>query len=678
MIKIRESFPHRVRKIDNAWIPVSDGCRLAASIWLPEDAEASPVPAILEYLPYRKDDSRAVRDSSYHPYFAGHGYAGVRVDMRGTGASDGILYDEYLKQEQDDALDVMDWIAAQPWCSGQIGLYGISWGGFNGLQIAARRPPQLKAVISVASTDDRYADDVHYLGGCVLAADMLSWAARMFQLNAMPPDPHLVGDRWREMWMDRLENTPPYVHAWLAHQTRDAYWKHGSVCEDYAAIEAPVYAVGGWGDAYTNAVFRLLKGLPGPKKGLIGPWAHDYPHTATPGPQIGFLQECLRWWDHWLKGVETGIMDEPTFRFWIQDSLPPAPSYDERPGHWAAEQTWPSPNVQFSGDTPTHWLGNCTLQPDLPERVELTIQGSQFAGAEAGVWCPYGDPVDFPPDQRREDGLCLTFDSAPLAEAVEIVGNPEVSLEVAADQPLALVAVRLCAISPTGSSLQVSKGVLNLTHRESHEDPQPLEPGRFYQVAIKLDAAGHRLPAGHRWRLAVSPTYWPMAWPSPHPVTLRIRTGQGSALRLPVRPPRPEDEHLPAFPPPERCRSRPHETLRHPRRTRTITEDVGDRRLGIHDLSDHGRTRLTDTGLEVHSRIEDHFSIVEDDPLSASVSCTGEIGLRRDDWEVRAETFSQMTADGDHFTVTHVLDAYEGNVRVFNKTWHVRIPRHQV
>ena len=247
MTKIRESFPHRVCKIENAWIPVPDGCRLAASIWLPEDAEASPVPAILEYLPYRKDDSRAVRDSTYQPYFAGHGYAGVRVDMRGTGASDGILYDEYLKQEQDDALDVMDWIAAQPWCSGQIGVFGISWGGFNGLQIAARRPTQLKAVISVASTDDRYADDVHYLGGCVLGSDMLGWAARMFQLNGLPPDPLLVGDRWREMWMNRLENTPPYVHAWLEHQTRDAFWKHGSVCEDYAAIETPVYAVGGWG-----------------------------------------------------------------------------------------------------------------------------------------------------------------------------------------------------------------------------------------------------------------------------------------------------------------------------------------------------------------------------------------------------------------------------------------------
>jgi putative CocE/NonD family hydrolase len=632
------------------------------------------VPAILEYLPYRKDDSRAVRDSSYHPYFAGHGYACIRVDMRGTGASDGILEDEYLKQEQDDALDVMDWLEAQPWCTGRVGIYGISWGGFNGLQIAARRPPQLKAVISVASTDDRYADDVHYLGGCVLGSEMLSWASRMFQLNAMPPDPHLVGDRWRDMWMNRLENTPPYIHAWLEHQTRDAFWRHGSVCEDYAAIEVPVYAVGGWGDAYTNAVFRLLEGLPGPKKGLIGPWAHDYPHVAAPGPRIGFLQECLRWWDHWLKCIDNGIMDEPTFKFWIQDSVPPAPMYEERPGHWGAEETWPSPGIKPS----TYWLGNRRLCESAPMSMELSIRGSQFAGAEAGVWCPYGDPVDFPPDQRREDGLCLTFDAPPAEEAVEIVGPASVTLTVAADQPLALVAVRLCDVSPTRSSLQVSKGVLNLTHREGHENPRPLEPGRFYQVEIKLDVAGHRLPAGHHWRLTVSPTYWPMAWPSPRPVTLRIGPGEGSTLRLPVRPPRPEDEDLPAFLDAESCRPRPREKLRQARRTRTIRQDVGNARLEIHDLSDSGRTRLTDTGLEVYSQIEDDFSIVEDDPLSASVSCTGEMGLQRGGWEVRAETFSRMTADPDHFYVTNVLDAYEGNVRVFNKTWHVKIPRHLV
>ncbi|TMJ94192.1 MAG: CocE/NonD family hydrolase, partial [Actinobacteria bacterium] len=252
-MRVKRDFPRAVRVIQHAWIPLSDGCRLAARIWLPEDAEEDPVPALLEYIPYRKNDATATRDARMHPYFAGHGYGAARVDLRGSGDSDGILLDEYLEQEQDDALEVIAWLAAQPWCTGRVGIIGKSWGGFNGLQIAARRPPELGAVVTVASTDDRYADDVHYMGGCLLGSDMLSWASAMLAFNARPPDPAVVGERWREQWLERLERTPPFVEAWLAHQRRDAYWRHGSVCEDYAMIECPVYAVGGWADAYTNA-----------------------------------------------------------------------------------------------------------------------------------------------------------------------------------------------------------------------------------------------------------------------------------------------------------------------------------------------------------------------------------------------------------------------------------------
>lgn len=313
-MQIKTTFPHQIRAIENTWIPMSDGCKLAARIWLPVDAEQNPVPAILEYIPYRKDDSTAYEDSTRHPYFAGHGYASVRVDLRGSGDSNGILYDEYLKQEQDDALEVLAWLATQPWCSGAVGMIGYSWGGFNGLQVAARRPPQLKAVISLCSTDDRYNDDCHYMGGCLLGSDMLKWASTMFAYNARPPDPRFVGERWREMWLERLEKTPPFIEAWLTHQRYDAFWQHGSVCQNYADITCPTYLVGGWTDAYTNAIPRLLAELTCPRKGLIGPWAHNFPEHGIPGPAIGFLQECLRWWDYWLKGIDTGIMAEPIDR----------------------------------------------------------------------------------------------------------------------------------------------------------------------------------------------------------------------------------------------------------------------------------------------------------------------------------------------------------------------------
>ena len=284
------------------WIPLSDGVRLSARIWLPEDAEDEPVPALLEYLPYRKDDETAARDAVRHPYLAGHGYASVRVDMRGSGDSEGLLLDEYLPQEQLDAVEVIEWLAAQPWCSGAVGMFGISWGGFNALQVAARQPPALKAVIAVSTTHDRYTDDVHWCGGCVYQP-MLDWATSMLAYNARPPDPAVVGDGWRDLWLARLEGNRPFIESWLGHQTRDDYWLQGSVCADYAAIRCPVYVVSGWCDWYRNPVFALLEGLDVPRKGLIGPWAHTYPEQAAPGPAIGFLQESLRWWDRWLKGT---------------------------------------------------------------------------------------------------------------------------------------------------------------------------------------------------------------------------------------------------------------------------------------------------------------------------------------------------------------------------------------
>src|SRR3954454_17744044 len=165
--------------IEHVWIPLADGARLAARVWLPADANSAPVPAILEYLPYRLSDGTAEWDHAQMNHLARNGYAGVRVDIRGSGNSDGRLTDEYAPQEQADALEVLRWIAAQPWCDGAIGMTGASWGGFNGLQIAAHAPPELKAVASYFASDDRYADDVHYRGGCVLGMDMLQWSVSM-------------------------------------------------------------------------------------------------------------------------------------------------------------------------------------------------------------------------------------------------------------------------------------------------------------------------------------------------------------------------------------------------------------------------------------------------------------------------------------------------------------------
>jgi putative CocE/NonD family hydrolase len=649
--------------IENGWIPMPDGCRLAAKIWLPDDADERPVPALLEYIPYRKGDWTAIGDSTRHAYFAGHGYASVRVDMRGSGDSEGVLLDEYLPQEQEDAVEVLAWLAAQPWCTGATGMFGISWGGFNSLQVAARRPPSLKAIITLCSTDDRYADDVHYMGGCLLSCLMLSWASTMAAFNARPPDPAVVGERWRELWLQRLEETPPFAEAWVSHQRRDEYWKQGSVCEDYSAIECAVYAVGGWADAYRNAIFRLLAGLPGPRKGLVGPWGHQYPEDGVPGPAIGFLQEALRWWDHWLKEIDTGIMEEPMLRSWMQDWNPPTAFAPASPGRWIADPSWPSPNVTAR---------------ELPVTFAQPSVGTAAAeGMGAGSWCGFGAPGDPALDQRAEDGLALCTTFEPLAERLEILGSPEVVLTIVSDRPEALVCVRVCDVAPDGSSLLVTRGLLNLTHRDGHEQPEPLVPDEPYTVSVRLNAIAHAFGQGHSVRVALSPSYWPWVWPSPEPVTLTIAAG---LLRLPERAPQPADQILTPFQPPEGAAPVANEMVPSSSHGRRVKHDVAS---GSHQLTwgqdfRSGLSRLLESRLEFETRGVDHFSIVEGKPLSASTRSEWVETLARGDWRIRIEVASTLSADADAFHLTNALDAYEGETRVFARSRSLKVPREHV
>lgn len=668
---IKTSYTREIKKIDHVWIPMSDGVKLAATIWIPKDAEKNPVPAILEYIPYRKNDFTAIRDSVRHPYFAGHGYASIRVDIRGSGDSDDILIDEYLKQEQDDALEVFDWIVKQPWSTGSIGMIGKSWGGFNSLQVAARQHPALKTIITLCSTDDRYADDVHYRGGNILASDMLWWASTMFVYNARPQDPKVVGESWRENWLNRLENTPPFVEEWMRHQHRDSYWKHGSVCENYTDIQIPVFAVSGWQDGYTNAVFRLLENLPNESKCLIGPWAHEYPEVATPEPAIGFLQECLRWWDQWLKGKDTGIMDEPKLISWIQDSELPAVSYPKRPGKWVSDLSWPSKNVndQFL------WLTDGKLVDEIKDGETFNIFSVQEHGLYAGVFCPFGQPGDLPADQRLENGKTVIFTSDPLKETVELLGHPVFNAELSSDQENALLAVRLCDKAPTGESTLISWGMLNLTHRNSHEHPELLEPGKKYKVAIQLNALGQQIPKGHRLEVAVSPTYWPQAWPSPKPVVLKIYSGKDTNMTLPVRMSQPEDALSVQFDKPETNKVMDKKIIRKENRTRIVSHDLVNGIWKLDDFSDEGERKLLTNGIQYGSMNRNTYMITENDPLSACVKCEWELDVGRDNWQTKLKSHSEMTSDKTTFYLTNTMIAFENNKEIFNKTWKIEIPR---
>ena len=674
-MKVVENLPRPVRDIENQWIPMADGVRLAARIWLPEDAEADPVPALLECMPYRKRDFTRLRDEPLHSYFAGHGYAAVRLDLRGTGDSEGLMADEYVEQEQDDIIEVIDWLVAQPWCDGNVGMMGISWGGFNSLQVAARRPPALKAIITMCSADDRYADDAHYKGGCLLNEN-LGWGSVFLSCANTVPDPALVGDRWREMWRYRLENAALYPAIWMRHPYRDDYWRHGSVCEDFDAIECAVYAVGGWADGYSNAIARLMEGLKAPRKALIGPWSHAFPHVASPGPAIGFYQEALRWWDHWLKGSDNGIMDEPAFRVWMEEYTPPAPVYDERPGRWVAEEEWPSPRI---GRRRFH-LNVLALgeRPDPEDRMR--VSSPQTTGLAAGDWYGFGAEGESPIDQREDDGRSLVFDSDPLAERLEVLGTPAVELELAVDRAVAHVTVRLNDVAPDGASSRVTYGVLNLAQRNSREHPEPLEPGRRYRVRIKLNDIAYAFAPGHTLRLAVSTNYWPVLWPAPEPVRLTLFTGS-SILDLPERPPRDADAALRPFEPPERGPAPEITALRHVPLRRAVERDLTTATTTYTvsgDAGDFGGAavaRIEDIDLTVGYTLRKRYTTHEYDPEATATVIEQTTLHERGDWSVRLECRTELTADGDVFRLRARLAAYDGDAPFVTREWHEEIPR---
>ena len=664
----RTEFPRTVTEIRDTWIPMPDGTRLSARIWMPEDAGDDPVPGILELLPYRKSDGTALRDARNAPYFAGHGYAVVRVDIRGTGNSEGVSTDEYTAEELADGVACIAWIAAQEWCTGKVGIMGISWGGFNGLQIAALRPPELHAVLTLCSTDDRYADDVHYWGGAMLADYQLPWATTMLAYNARPPEPEVWGDGWLDEWRRRLDATPPFIEPWVAHQRRDAYWKHGSVGEDPSAIRCPVFAVSGWADAYRDAVFRMLGSLSVPRRGLVGPWSHAWPHFASPGPRVGFLKEALRWWDRWLKDEPNGVEDEPMLRTWIQEAVPPKGSYDERPGRWAVESAWPSPNVTarplYLGPSGASFAGPYDGTAELGPALEHGVYG--------GRSCSYGTSYDLAVDQRADDALATCFDSAPLDGPLDVLGIAEAELEIASDRPQALVAVRICDVDPDGVSALITRGVLNLSHREGHEHPEPLEPGRRYRVRFPLHAIGYRVPAGHRIRVALSPDLWPIVWPSPEAPRLTVHLA-GSAIHLPVRTGG-EDGPFP-YPRPEQARQFDHQPIDDPDEG-TVTRDLATGRVTVVYGGGGGYTR-TELGkpMRYHSADRDTFTVLPGDPASAEVHCDRRITLSRGDWHTRVHATATMTADKENFHVVTAVHAFHGDDPVFDREWRFTTPR---
>ena len=454
-----------VRVVESAFIPMPDGVNLAVQLWLPIDSGRRSAPVVLEYIPYRKRDRYRAYGEFWGPTLARRGIAYARLDTRGSGDSTGLLLDEYLPSEHQDAADAIAWLAAQPWCNGSVGMRGVSWGGFSTLQAAALAPPALKAIMPMSASDMRYTDDAHYIGGA-FALTGLKWATSMKVVMAGPPDPEITGEAWRAEWVKRLKATPPIAARWLSHQANDAYWRQGSVAVDIGAIRCPVYVVGGLVDSYGNEIPRLLSSLQVPKKAVYGPWQHGYPTPATPGPGLDWAVEEVRWWRHWLLGEATGIMDEPMVRVYMPDETAAQVSPGPIPGRWIAERSWPSHRVT----TRTWGLSHNALTDGPPRPETVSYVGKSVVGLDKVEWVPFA-PTELPREQSRDDALSLIFDTAPLSESLEILGAPSFHVRLSADRPVAKIAIRLCEVTSGGQSWLVTYGLLNLTRPRRARSP---------------------------------------------------------------------------------------------------------------------------------------------------------------------------------------------------------------
>jgi putative CocE/NonD family hydrolase len=652
----------------NVRIPMRDGVRLAADLFRP-DTEGR-FPALVEYIPYRKDDMTVPRHGP-HLYFAERGYVGVRLDVRGTGASEGVNTDEYPPVEQEDGYDAVEWLAAQPWCDGNVAMFGSSYGGFTALQVALHRPPHLKAIVPIYATDDRYTDDCHYSGGLLrMYYDVGFYATRMTAWNALPPAVDGLEADWARIWETHLEGNRPYMLAWLAHQADGPYWRPASVAGQYDRIACPVFVIGGWKDGYPNPPLRLFEHLRVPCRVLIGPWDHARPDAATPGPRIDYLHEMLRWLDHWLKGKNTGVASEPPIAVYMQRYDPPDPARRVTTGDWRYLAAWPPAEPAAA----TFFLAPGGILAATPPAAEAVVEQAcvPTVGLAGGLWSG-GLPVGLTADQRTDEALSLVFTSAPLAEPVEILGRPRARLRAAASAAVAAFVVKLADVAPDGASALVTRGALNATRRGSLAAPAALTPGEAVELTIDLDATGWVFAAGHRLRLVVAGADFPNLWPTPDPVTQRVTLGGAapSRLVLPLAPPERPGAARPAFQPPPAPRRLAEEEAAPP--VWEVREDVLRDTATVH--IEYGRRLRFPDGTEVSESRTMDSTVPRRDPAHARAS--GETRVRRVAHGVTTECVAHGLVASSRSAFHLVVDL---EVRVeerlhFQRRWTASFPR---
>ena len=634
---------YAVQTIEPVWIPVSAGINLAGRIWLPDAPAGDRFPVVLEYIPYRTFDRYRQFDDYWGHALAQRGIAFARVDIRGSGNSEGVLTDEYLESEQQDAIDIIAWLAAQRWCTGAVGMRGISWGGFATLQVASRQPPALKAIMPMCASDMRFRNDAHYVGGLPSLTNM-KWAAGFELVMASPPDPAVVGSRWEDMWRKRLDAAPSIAARWLGHDTNDAYWRHGSVGLNPQAIACPAYLVDGWADSYAGSALRLLAALRVPRKAIIGAWGHIYPQFGRPGPGLEWINEEERWWKHWLAGERTRVMDDPELRFHIGEATATQTRMADIPGHWAAEQSWPSSEIKES----ILHLAPLRLS-EVPTSGWLEYSADKVVGLASPEWIPYAE-TELPREQSSDDARSLLFEM-PIRRATDVVGSPQVKLRLNCNRPVAALAARLCEVDPEGRSWLISYGILNLSFRDGFNSPaRRLKPGRNYDVTVELNPIAYRFKPGHIMRLALSESLLPPGWTSPERPTLRFDLADCS-LALPVRPPRDTEPAMTIS----------ENAVRFPASNPLLTiEEKEEGGIHVKGAWPTSTSRIDPTNTELFGTGPDmDLSYDPADRDSCRWLVRQSSSYRREGWNCETRVAIEMTSNAKHFFIHENLAAFK-------------------
>jgi uncharacterized protein len=661
---------YKVEVLPDVRVRMRDGVELGVRIIRP--VAPGKYPAIMGYNPYRtltgmkaarsEEEFSTAKNIQY--YMAQHGYVMVNYDVRGTGASGGVSTEMYEAAERQDGYDMVEWIARQPWSNGNVGMWGISYGGVDTWQIAAMAPPHLKAVIVHSGTDDTY-DDWMYPGGTLRTMFMFGgYAAQMAAENFAPPDPASTGAQWADIWDQHLKGNQPWSLGWLQHQVYGPYWQAQSLRPDYSRIKCAVFVIDGWADWYQTAVLRAFSHLKVPKRALIGPWDHGWSENALPGPRIDGRPLYLQWFDQFLKGVNTGVLKEPPVTIFVQEYQPPAPMYMQERGFFRQENEWPLARTKF---TPMYLTADGGLarnpEGDVPVAKDSYRYKPSLGMASGIVGRGTIGPWSMPLDQRGDEAYSLTYTSKPLTSDLEATGNPRADIFISSTAKVAYFTLKVTDVAPDGTSKLVTRGELSATHRTSSSNPQPLTPGSVYELDIPMKSMAYIFPAGHRIRVDIASADFMNAWPVGKAAINSIVRGARfpSRVILPVASPQ-----NPALPPPD-FRPSPvplPDPDSIPKPTYTTTYDL------INQTATVTIAKTTPTDDELAT-----FTVSDKDPADAVMKDVVNYVVRQPDGVITVHTQSLLTSDDKVFR--HILDlqiTVDGKPH-FSKSWTLVVPR---